>query len=81
LAPYDLVVDYVHTETTAADILAAANAAKAANAWVIFVYHGVGTIGSDDDVSASQFQSQVQAVKDSGITVRTVAQELAVLGR
>jgi len=37
----------------------------------------VGTVGSADDVTAAAFASQVDAVKASGITVRTVAQALA----
>lgn len=81
LARYDLVVKYVHTDTSAADVRAAANAARRAHVWLILVYHGVGTVGSEDDVTAAQFRSHVQAVKASGIAVRTVAQEFALLGR
>ena len=73
----DLRVFYVHTSTTAADVRAAADAAKAAGTWIVFVYHGVGSVGSADDVTAAAFASQVDAVKASGITVRTVAQALA----
>jgi peptidoglycan/xylan/chitin deacetylase (PgdA/CDA1 family) len=81
LAPYDLVTYYVHTDTSVADIQAAVNAAKAARSWVIFVYHGIGTVNSSDDITAAQFRAQVQAVKSSGIAVRTVSQQLTAFGR
>jgi peptidoglycan/xylan/chitin deacetylase (PgdA/CDA1 family) len=81
LAAYNLLVKYVHTDTTATDIRKAANAARVAKTWLILVYHGVGTVGSVDDVTAAQFRSHVQAVKYSGIAVKTVAQELTALGR
>ena len=71
---FNLRVFYVHTSTTAADVRAAADAAKAAGAWIVFVYHGVGSVQSADDVTASQFAGQVDAIKASGIAVRTVAQ-------
>lgn len=73
LAPFDLVVYYVHTGDGYAQIKAAADAAKAANVWVIFVYHGVGAIGSNEDVSPAAFADHVRALKDSGISVRTVS--------
>ena len=78
---YDLVIYYVHTETTAAQIRAAVTAARASRSWIIFGFHGVGTVGSDDDVTTAQFRAQVQAVKQSGIAVETVARALATFGR
>jgi peptidoglycan/xylan/chitin deacetylase (PgdA/CDA1 family) len=74
---YDLTVFYLHSTTTAAQVRAAVDAAKAAGTWVILVYHGVGTGGTTDDVSAAQFADQVAAVKASGIRVATVSQALA----
>jgi peptidoglycan/xylan/chitin deacetylase (PgdA/CDA1 family) len=74
---YALRVFYVHSSTSAADVRAAADAARAAGAWVIFVYHGVGTGGTADDVSTAQFSDQVAAVKASGIAVQTVAQAMS----
>jgi peptidoglycan/xylan/chitin deacetylase (PgdA/CDA1 family) len=72
--PYDLAILYVHTDTTAADVRAEALAAKAARKWLILVYHGVGTIGSADDVSQSQFRSHVVALKNTGIRIATMQQ-------
>jgi peptidoglycan/xylan/chitin deacetylase (PgdA/CDA1 family) len=74
---YDLRVYYVQASTTAAQVRAAADAAKSSGSWIIFVYHGVGTAATGDNVTAAQFQGHVAAVKASGITVRTVAQAMA----
>jgi peptidoglycan/xylan/chitin deacetylase (PgdA/CDA1 family) len=74
---YNLRVFYVQSSTTAAQVRAAADAARAAGSWVIFVYHGVGTGGTADDVTTAQFGSEVDAVKASGISVRTVSQAMA----
>ena len=79
LSRYDLRVFYVHTSTSADDVRAAAAAARANGTWVIFVYHGVGSIGSADDVSAESFQAQLQAVVGTGISVRTVGQAVGAL--
>jgi peptidoglycan/xylan/chitin deacetylase (PgdA/CDA1 family) len=81
LAPFDLVVYYVHTGDGYAEIRAAADAAKAANVWVIFVYHGVGTIGSNEDVDSATFADHVRALKDSGISVRTVSAGFDAMSR
>jgi len=74
---FNLRVYYVQTSTTAADVRAAADAARASGTWIIFVYHGVGAIGSSDDVSPATFGEHVAALKASGIPVRTVAQAMA----
>jgi len=77
---YNLVVYYVHSDTTGADVTSAINQAKASKAWVILVYHGVGSVLSDEDVSPSTFASHVAAVKASGVTVKTVSGALTALG-
>ena len=73
----NLTVLYVHTSTSPADVQAAANAAIASGSWVILVYHGVGAIGSADDVTPEQFAGQMDALKASGIAVRTVSEAAA----
>jgi len=73
---YDLRTYYVQTSTTAAQIRAAADLAKANNTWLVLIYHGIGTVGSTDDVSLTTFQSHIDAVKASGVPTRTVAQAL-----
>jgi peptidoglycan/xylan/chitin deacetylase (PgdA/CDA1 family) len=80
LATYNLRVFYMYSSTTAADVRAAAQSAIASKSWVIFVYHGVGTGGTNEDVSVAGFQAQVQALKDSGISVQTVSQAMTSLG-
>jgi peptidoglycan/xylan/chitin deacetylase (PgdA/CDA1 family) len=79
LGRYDLAVFYVHTSTTAADVRAAADQARAAGRWIVFVYHGVGDVQIDDDVTTSSFQAQIDAIRESGIPVRTVSQALAAV--
>ncbi len=69
---YKLATLYVRTGTTGADVRAAAEQAKANNTWLILCYHGVGNVGSNDDVSAATFQSHVDAVKAAGVPVKTV---------
>ena len=81
LQPFDLLTFYVHSDTTAADVRAAAAAAVAGKTWVIFVYHGVGEVRSSEDVTTEALAAQVQAVKATGIDVRTVAKAYAALGR
>lgn len=70
----NLRVFYVHTSTSAADVRAAADAANAAGAWIVLVYHGVGSVNSSDDVTTDQLASQVSALKASGIQIRTVTE-------
>jgi peptidoglycan/xylan/chitin deacetylase (PgdA/CDA1 family) len=77
-SPYDLTVLYMQTDTTASDVRAAANAAKASHKWLILVYHGVGTVGSADDVTGSAFRGHVAALKASGIRIATMSQVLGI---
>jgi peptidoglycan/xylan/chitin deacetylase (PgdA/CDA1 family) len=74
---YNLRVFYVHSSTTAADVRAAVDAAKASGSWIILVHHGIGTGGTADDITTAQFSSEVNAVKASGISVQTVSQARA----
>ncbi len=71
---YTLATYYVHTSTTGAMIRAAVDQAKADGTWLILCYHGVGVAdgGYGDDVDGPTFQSHIDAVKASGVTVKTV---------
>jgi peptidoglycan/xylan/chitin deacetylase (PgdA/CDA1 family) len=73
---YDLRTYYVTTGTTAAQVRDAAAAAKASDAWIIFVYHGVGTVDTTDDVTTQSFSDQLTAIRGTGITIRTVSAQL-----
>jgi peptidoglycan/xylan/chitin deacetylase (PgdA/CDA1 family) len=74
---YDLRTYYVTTSTTAAQVRDAAASAKASNAWIVFVFHGVGTVASTDDVTTQSFSDELSAIRGTGITIRTVSAALA----
>lgn len=73
---YDLRTYYVTTSTTPAQVQAAARSALTSGSWIIFVYHGVGTVGSSDDVTTQSFSDQLQAIRGTGIPIRTVSQAI-----
>lgn len=81
LRPYALVNYYVTASTTAADVQAAIGRAKAANGWVIFTYHGIENGATGESVTPAAFAAQLDAIKSSGIAVRTVSAALTVYGR
>lgn len=82
LSPYNLVNFYVMQKTTAADIRAAAERAKAEGSWVIFTYHGVDPSGSGaEDVTPANLSAQLDQLVASGIPVKTVNAALTSLGR
>ncbi len=70
---YRLRTFYVHTSTTASQIRAAADQARAEGSWVIFTYHGVGTVRSNDDISASSLTAHLDQIVASGVTVAPVS--------
>ncbi|MDQ1286773.1 MAG: hypothetical protein QG622_338 [Actinomycetota bacterium] len=70
---YDLKTFYVTTSTSTAAVRDAADKAKASGSWVVFVYHGVGQVSSTDDVTTQSFIDQVNAIRGTGIPIRTVA--------
>ncbi len=82
LQPHRLAVYNVTHATTADDIRAAIENAASIDAWVIFTYHGVLSDGSglapdSGDVTAAAFVEQMEAIRESAITVRTVSAALA----
>ncbi len=84
LQPYRLVGYNVTNATTADDIRSAIFNVTGNDAWIIFTYHGVLSDGSglppeSVDVTAAAFAEQMEAIRASAITVRTVSAALASL--
>ena len=52
-----------------------------AYAWIVFTYHGIENGATGESVTPGNFSAQLDAIKSSGITVRTVSGALAVYGR
>jgi peptidoglycan/xylan/chitin deacetylase (PgdA/CDA1 family) len=73
---YNLRTYYVQTSTTADQIHTAAQQAKTDNAWLILIYHGVGTVQSSDDVTTTTLTAHINAVQNTGVPIKTVAQAL-----
>ncbi|MCW2616507.1 MAG: polysaccharide deacetylase [Frankiales bacterium] len=74
---YQLVTYYVRGTDTATTIRDAVRRAQSANQWIILTYHGVGAADTGDDVSTANFTGMMDAVKATGIPVKTVAQVVA----
>lgn len=83
LDPYNLKVFYITNQTSVATIESAISQAKAYNGWLIFVYHQIGVSSTDSsaDISLRSFQSQLHAIKTSGVPVKTVTEALAAIGK
>lgn len=84
LQPYRLVGYNVTHATTPDNIRAAIQNARNNAAWIIFTYHGVLSDGSglqpgSGDVTTAAFAQQMDAIRASQITVRTVSAALASL--
>ncbi|MDQ1288851.1 MAG: hypothetical protein QG622_2417 [Actinomycetota bacterium] len=80
---YQLQIFYMTSKTTSADLDKALKDAKTENKWLILCYHDVTPAddASDEyDVTTAAFTSQVQAVKKTGLPVKTVAQALGLAG-
>ena len=82
LNAYDLVTFYMGQATTAAQVRAAADSAKANDQWIIFTYHGVDPSGIwSEDVTPFNLSAQLDALAASGISVVTVNAALTTYGR
>jgi peptidoglycan/xylan/chitin deacetylase (PgdA/CDA1 family) len=79
--PYVLRARIVDDTTTAADIAGWVQAAQANKAWLILVYHEVSDSGPVSNasltVTTANLQAQLQAVKNSGVTVLKTKDALA----
>ncbi len=74
---YRLRVQNMTPTTSLAQYQAWINEAKAENSWLILVYHKVTTGVPDPyDTLLPDFQTQLQAIKNSGITVKTYSAAL-----
>jgi peptidoglycan/xylan/chitin deacetylase (PgdA/CDA1 family) len=76
--PYGIMVQNLHSDTTLAEFQSWVDQAKATNTWLVLVYHQV-----DPDPAAgtyntypTDFNAQLNAIKNSGIPVRTMNQAL-----
>lgn len=77
--PMNLYVQNITASTTTADIQGWVKQAQATNTWLILVYHEVSNTpsgGSIYNTPPSDFDSQMAAIKNSGITVETMAQAM-----
>lgn len=75
--PYNIKVQNILSTTTAADVQAWVNQAIATKTWLVLVYHEIGT-GAESQYSATtaSLDAQLSVIKQSGVTVATVAQAL-----
>lgn len=76
--PYHLRIVYIDRNTPISKLIDALSEAKTYNAWLIFSYHRIEdptaeTQSSSIIVSPATFTSQLEAIRASGIPVKTVA--------
>lgn len=75
--PYALLVLYIGNDTTPAKLADALAEVKASNGWLILVYHRVDTNTQGEPViSPAQFQQQLDTLKKSNLTVKTVSEAM-----
>lgn len=75
---YDLKVEDIFDTTTTAQVTDWVQQAQATNTWLIFVYHSVSATPTDDyNVTPTQLDSQLSAIKSSGVTVENMNTALA----
>ena len=74
--PYNILVQNVDSSTTTGTVQRWLNSAKANNTWLVLVYHEVGmSVGQDVyHTDTAVLDSQMAAVKNSGLPVVTVRQ-------
>lgn len=79
--PYDIKVQNVFNTTTTAQIADWVKQAQATNTWLVLVYHSVNpsTNSGIYNVTPTQLDSQLAAVKASGVAVATMQQALKEL--
>ena len=75
---YDLKVENVFDTTTTAQVADWVQQAKNTNTWLIIVYHSVSATPTDsNNVTPTQLDSQLAAIKASGVTVENMNTALA----
>jgi len=79
--PYRLIVQNLQKDTTLAEYRSWINQTAKDKSWLILVYHCVAPGSTSSlsqwDTPQKDFQPQMNAIKNSGITVETVAQALS----
>jgi peptidoglycan/xylan/chitin deacetylase (PgdA/CDA1 family) len=80
LDPYNLRVLYVGGSVSPERLSAAIADAKSKNGWLILIYHRVETPAKGETIlTPTQFQQQLDTIKNSDITVEPVADVLKVV--
>jgi peptidoglycan/xylan/chitin deacetylase (PgdA/CDA1 family) len=79
---YSLTIGYVLNNTPLSTVQGWLDEAKANNTWLILCYHAIADNNPSDTytLSVSNFQSQVTAIRSSGVKVVTVRDGLAATG-
>ena len=77
--PYDIKVQNIYDNTTTAQVADWVKQAQMTNTWLVFVYHSVNpdTSAGLYNVTPTQLDSQLSAIKASGVTVETMQQAFA----
>ncbi|WP_327003223.1 polysaccharide deacetylase family protein [Dactylosporangium sp. NBC_01737] len=72
---YRIRVQNIEIDTTLAELQSWLNQAKATNTWLVLVYHRVVPSGQTDggqyDTNQADFEQQLNALQNSGLTVKT----------
>ncbi len=78
---YDIKVQDITSSTTLTQIQAWVTQAQATNTWLVLVYHQVSDdpAAGDYNTPPATLDAQLNAIKNSGVTVETVAQALTEL--
>lgn len=74
---YDIKVQNISNTTTTAQVADWVKQAQATNTWLVLVYHSIeasATSSSEYNTTPTNLNSQLGAIKTSGITVETLAQ-------
>ncbi len=73
---YHLQVQNVEATTTATDVQNWVTLAKASNYWLILVYHGIDTSGSQYTTTPTSFDQQLATIRNSGLVVKPIRDAL-----
>ena len=76
---YRIQSQYVTPQTTLNQFQGWLDTARSQNAWLVVMYHQVDTSGSEYSVTPSMLSSQLQALQNSGLIVKTVNEALSEL--
>jgi len=79
--PYNIMVQNLISTTTLPQVQSWITEAQQTNTWLVLVYHQIdpNTSAGEYNTYPSDFNSQLSAIKSSGVTVETVSQALQEL--